>query len=381
MYNIADPGLPQGTRYYPGINYGSYGATAASDPFTANVQGNAELWGQNEPVAPYGMPPELASQTAGAYYGGAFRKPKQKKSIAGILGSIFVPVLLFTCTFFARCMSIRYFMPSLSYAICYVCLLAVVVFLFMAFTSMVKPNTGDPKLLSMLFITSGIAWGCAYVGGNYNYKLNMRPYYDQLSLNLYPNVDPEVYEGEQLMDAGQINFKVGSRLNLKLSYGFRNGDVFCIAPIVGPIGEEGNHTKQRRYDFWAVGLNCCSGHTQDFQCGEYNNPQAHRGLRLLRDDQRSYFRLAVKEAEAAYNIHAPFPVFMEWMTNPQNEVMAYRDDANKYFYLGVVVFLAWQVCVVCTSLFVFQKLEEYEGLGKLDSWSRPSVPHRSFYVA
>merc|ERR1719378_1381520 len=113
----------------------------------------------------------------------------------------------------------------------------------MAFTSAVKPNTGDPMLLGLLFVTSGIAWGSAYVGGNYNYKLNMRPYFDQTSLNLYPNVDPEVYLGEQLMDAGQINFAVGSHLDLKLSYGFRNGDVFCIAPIVGPKVKEGNRTK------------------------------------------------------------------------------------------------------------------------------------------
>ena len=38
--------------------------------------------------------------------------------------------------------------------------------------------------------------------------------------------------------------------------------------------------------------------------GEYNNPGAHSGLRLLDDEQRPFYRLAVEQAEAAYSLKA-----------------------------------------------------------------------------
>ena len=67
-----------------------------------------------------------------------------------------------------------------------------------------------------------------------------------------------------------------------------------MAPIV-----VGNGTLES-YDFWAVGLNCCSSNTGDYRCGEFSNPAAQSGLRLMDQREADFFRLAVQQAEASY---------------------------------------------------------------------------------
>ena len=42
--------------------------------------------------------------------------------------------------------------------------------------------------------------------------------------------------------------------------GFKNLDLYCVAPIV--VGDEAIAS----YDFWAVGLNCCSGVPIEHRC-------------------------------------------------------------------------------------------------------------------
>merc|ERR1719310_1515840 len=126
------------------------------------------------------------------------------------------------------------------------------------------------------------------------------------------------------MDAGQVEFVPGTHLDLSLSYGFKMGDTFCIAPIVGPNQTTGKKDG-KRYDFWAIGLNCCSGHAPDFHCGEFQNPKAIRGLRLMDDDKRNMHRLAVKKAQAAFNLKVSQPIFFNWLADPAAEIGAYQD--------------------------------------------------------
>lgn len=242
-----------------------------------------------------------------------------------------------------------------------------------------------------------------------------QPYYDINNLNNYPDVEVDKYRGQTLMDLGMVSFVPGTYLNLSMSYGFKNEDMYCVAPIVSdkmllpqatvvdanPAIYQGvftnmsvgsntsasssssssssssrsssssssstfsstssssstnstvfglNEPAQPIYDFWAVGTNCCSGHAADFRCGEFNSVSAHGGLRLMRDDLRGYFKLAVEEASAAYNIRANHPIFIYWMTFPENEIKSYHDDGEWGFICGAIYHFLFQSFLVALAV-------------------------------
>jgi len=223
------------------------------------------------------------------------------------------------------------------------------VLLFAAFAWVVQSLRSGSGMFTIVALNVAVAVAVGYIWGDYVHQRFMKPFQDISNLNTYPNVHPSLYNGQQLMDAGEIEFIAGSHLDLAKSYGFKNEDIYCVAPVVGPDQKAGNGTKLATYDFWAVGTNCCSGHTPDYHCGEFSNPRARKGLRLMRDDERNFFRLAVEEAKAAYNIEANHPVFMYWMENPSIEVKQYQEDGYSRFYLGLLAFALVQLCVVILS--------------------------------
>merc|ERR1719335_576340 len=97
-----------------------------------------------------------------------------------------------------------------------------------------------------------------------NYWINTRPYCEIDTLTFYHGVSPDTATGMQLMDAGKITFTSDAKVDLKRFMGFKNGQQYCVAPIVSNKTETVSTTKI--YDLWAVGLNCCA---KEFKCGEY----------------------------------------------------------------------------------------------------------------
>jgi len=79
----------------------------------------------------------------------------------------------------------------------------------------------------------------------------------------------------------------------------------------------------------------------------------------MRDDQRPFFRLAVQQAEAAYNIKATHPLFFYWMQDPVAEMNSYRDDGFKYYLLFVFTHFAFNLFCVVVSVMMFSKSGNY----------------------
>lgn len=257
-------------------------------------------------------------------------------SVPAYLATIAVPSLLFAIVLWARAMWLRQFYPWLSLGLALYFLIFVLVVGVMTWSAMKDPKQGNPRLLGLVFFLCAFAWVGAFVQGDSIYTRFTSAYYDIDSLASYPSVDPTKSTGTDLMDAGVVEFTPESKLDLTKTIGFKDGTIYCVAPIVVP-GQDMAH-----YDFWAVGTNCCGSHPIDnahgptYKCGEYNIPHVHKGIRIMDDSKRNFYRLAVKEAEATYNIDSSHPVFLHWMADPSAELLALQDDAWKFFLFNVV---------------------------------------------
>lgn len=322
--------------------YGGYGGAYGGSPYVGN-------YGIGSPYVP-----EMLDEQ------GPFGVRRPRSNICLFMtGSVFVPWVIFCVVYGAVSFDLHAHQVAAMHAICaitFVIVLALGVHTFNTFRRWGRQEASWP---AFLFVTGLIAWIIGMLAGESNFAVNMRPFYDESSLNFYPSIDPSVAEGQQLMDAGRILFTPESHLDLTKSMGFRNNDMYCAAPIVsGPPNTVGTPSSGT-YDFWAVGVNCCAGHASIFQCGEFNNPNARGGLRLMRDDQRPFFRLAVQQAEALYNIQAKHPIFLTWMQDPMLEVHAYQDNGYSYFLLGVFVYFACQLFLTISAYLAFTKMGMY----------------------
>lgn len=273
-----------------------------------------------------------------------FSTPQPRTSARMVIACIVLPWIVYAAVYCLNSTSINFSSPDLVKILSTIMLLLIQVIAYAALMAWWRRAPGVlqiPAWYSFLYAACLIAWYVSGQAGNINFINNVAPYMELNRMNVYSNVDPWSARGQKLMDMGQIHFNAGSHLDLTKSIGFRNSDIFCVAPIVS--ANTTASTRLETYDLWAIGLNCCSGHVPDFHCGEFNVANAVSGVRLLRDDQRAYFRLAVKQAEAAYNIVASHPIFMYWMVDPTFEINAYADTAAKVLLTNLlasfVVFL------------------------------------------
>jgi len=214
-----------------------------------------------------------------------------------------------------------------------------------SWTRPVRFGTPEPTWYSFLFGTSLLAWLLGLLVGWLNWDMNLGPYFFITSLRYYDNVDVNVARGLQLMDAGRLTFVPGTQLDTGKSMGFRQKDMYCVAPVVPSSG-----AKMARYDFWAVGINCCSDHAADFHCGDHSNTNARSGIRLFHDEELPWFRLALQQAEAAHGIRSEHPVFMTWLEDPSAGVNEDLARSLRWYFTGITTHLVLQVLLVIGAM-------------------------------
>jgi len=285
------------------------------------------------------------------------RAPRKALNLIAIVTCFCLPLLIFEVVFSAQTFSLHYDSPLDCAVLC--CMVLAVVFLlgYFAYSATMRRTAGvlEPEWYVFAFAASALAWLLAFGLGQMNFEVNMQPFYDVNNLNVYKSVNPAKIRGQQMMDAGRIVFTPDSHLDVTKAMGFQNQEKYCVAPVtVGPTGP--NATTLETYDFWAVVLNCCSGHGADYHCGDYYKRKASSGLRLMREEERPYYRLAVQQAEAAHNIRAMHPVFLYWVEDANTELFTFQDEGFKYFLLGSFCFCCVQLFAVMIASIIFSRM-------------------------
>lgn len=275
-----------------------------------------------------------------------FEQRRNRVRIDCLLICFFVPCAQFALVMGVLSSLLHYLSPWLTWLVVLACAILTLACCSLAIATLRNWFRGDvgrqPFWYVFLAFTMVVSFGFSAFFGEANWWNNTLPYTGLQNLSFQPSVNVAKASGRQLMDVGRIEFQNGTEIDVTKATFFKNLDQFCVAPIT--IGTE----PLRFYDFWVVGLNCCGD--QGFRCGDYRNPSARSGLRLLRQDQRNFYQLAVQQAEATYNIKANHPLFFFWMQDSLAGMEEYESDARKYFFLGLFTFSACQLFLMSMGL-------------------------------
>jgi len=402
MHFVQRAGYGPNSRIY-GLNNQAYGAAVRTVGERNQTYGAA---------VPAHYPPQVASSVmARGRLGQEYNRdsyfdyinidlksqPKRKvMNIVSIILSLVVPCVIFCLVFHVIAFSLHFRSPSM----CYVIIgLVLALLIFMGYVSVnllrkAKEGHNYPTWFIFAFITGMIAWFLAVTGGEWNYLENMLPAFTIENANIYLSVDTLLTRGQTVMDGGRYLFVPGTRLDQTKAMNFKTMEAYCVVPIVGPhgvppgfrgfgsgssarptinvtaIGTTGttgtNSTRTGSagmeggsYEFWAVGKDCCTSEPGGFRCGEYDNTRVAAGLRLLDEEDHSFYRLAVQQAEAFYNIQAPHPIFLEWLKDPMAKFNLMRDTGRKMFWLGAFSHFVLQLFFVLVASAAFSKLGHF----------------------
>jgi len=236
-----------------------------------------------------------------------------------------------------------------------------ILWLFLGFLAYRRKNDkeGDkePTWLWFMFVVIGIAVVLGIVLGCLNYKMLTLPSHDVKSLNSYGagkqsgaqlldtsnGVDPVRMRGQQLLDAGLATFVSGTFVDRAKAVGFKSRRVYCVAPLA-----LANKTVET-YDFWAVGVDCCSGTPGSFLCSGFNS-KTLVGMRSLDDQARPFYRLAVQQAESAFKIKANHPLFFNLGDDPLHSADRMDQDSKRNIVIGIIAFGLLQVAIVAIAI-------------------------------
>jgi hypothetical protein len=280
---------------------------------------------------------------------------RRSMNIVAILTALFAPFALFMVSFYAMSFELYYQHPNCAVGVVFFAFFVTLVIGAFWTQALRMEMAGGPSTWHhFIFATGLVAVFLGSLLGNLNFQWNTKSYYDYISLRKVVDVQPGVWVGQQVLDAGTIDFKTGNHIDILLGSAWHKSKSYCAAPIVpwnqnysAPFNQ--NFSKPlASYDFWAVGMDCCSQKFGDFTCGNVGPGfQAHpSGLRVIDADEIQGYQLAAKQALAAHSISADRMIFLYPMVQPYLKIKEYWNEAMTILGVSAACHLIMQSVLV-----------------------------------
>jgi len=300
----------------------------------------------------YGYGSGQYQQAYGSLPGPTKRQPKVTLPFQGVFLCWFIPSVVFAAASGLASSSLETHYPIIVYAAFTLLGLGYLLCLHIISLMLRRYLAGRTTVFPFWYIFLGVALSVALVlsvcFARLNYSKNMLASETLRRLAMASNVDPAADSSSRYLDIGRVEFAPGAQIDVGKYIGFKNSDLYCVAPIINK-----NATKApASYDYWAVGLNCCD--QNGFRCGEYDKPSARSGVRLLNEEQRQFYVLAVKEAEATFGITATTPLFFFWVEDANALQKSWKDKAMQYWLLACLTFTAFMFVATVAGVVYFE---------------------------
>lgn len=194
----------------------------------------------------------------------------------------------------------------------------------------------------MLGLLCFLATFLATALGYYSYHEYMFAYWSYQSNGEYTNLMPSELAAAHA-DAGKIIFSDFSRVDTTRAAGWKDGPVYCVAPVLDDV-------PVAKVEYWAVGKDCCAQRA-DFNCDDAWNPKAKSGMVVLdsspwKESDHDHYMKAVGLAESTFDIiSAKEPIFVRWVAEPE----VVQDD----FWRSGIGFLVAEVSIYFLASVIF----------------------------
>ncbi|CAJ1365085.1 unnamed protein product [Effrenium voratum] len=278
-------------------------------------------------------------------------RPKFRASLLPLIASWLLPWAFFALIYISLASSAHLTNPWQTYAALAVGAVLVLCFFFAWLDLVAKaPPNAEPSMLGFFAFAFLLAFVAGLGLGSVSYDAYTFKWFEMTRLNIYRGVDPDVSRGTQLMDAGFIDFLPGTHLQTNISMGYKDDQLYCVAPL--QLGVWPPVT----YDFWLVGKDCCQASRPGFSCGStrHEHPKGLAARRLMNQADSAFYKLAVRQAEAAYGIQAAAPLFLEPSSlDPTESPAALVDSAQKAMKKYLIGYLIFQFVLVLLAIFLY----------------------------